>query len=61
MKHPNVLKGSDLNESFKVQSRSNSHNQSDTLLVNLMPKSFKVGHLNIQGISGINSQKLKQY
>ena len=35
LKHPNVLIGSDLNESFKVQSSSKSQNQSDT-------SSFKV-------------------
>ena len=60
MKHPNVFKGSDLNESFKVQSSSNSLNQSDTLLFNLMPKGFNFGYLNIQGISGKNMCKFSE-
>ena len=60
MKHPNAFKGNDLNESFKVQSSSKSHNQSDTLSFNLMPKGLNFGHLNIQGISGKNMCKFSE-
>ena len=60
LKHPNVFKGSDLNERFKVQSSSKSQNQSDTLSFNLMPKGLNFGHLNIQGISGKNMCKFSE-
>ena len=60
LKHPNVLKGSDLNESFKVQSSSKSRNQSDTLSFNLMPKGLNCGHLNIQGSSGKSMCKFSE-
>ena len=60
LKHPNVLKGSDLNESFKVQFSSKSQNQSDTLSFNLMSKGLNFGHLNIQGVSGQNMCKFSE-
>ena len=47
LKHPRVLNGSDLNESFKVQSSSKSRNQSDTLSFNLISKGLNFGHLCI--------------
>ena len=60
LKHPNVLKGIDLNESFKVQSNSKSHKQSDTLSLNLMSKGLNFDHLNVQGISGKDMSKFSE-